>query len=256
MNPLLLFGPFLVPFGLVAALIGYAAWRLFGAATPAGRADAVAGAERWLEAQRGDLLPWDERAIGELSDPVGSRWESSANMTRRAKVQAVSRNGPLALYVSVSGLSGHHLLACTTAHQWRMQVEREPDTTRLRLWLDETPFGAWRMDDWALLDAEGEMVGRAQRPSTASVAGIPTTWDSRWFDVVLRGDTVGRIRAQRGAKQALQLTKLPAVEPASLPLPAEAERWLLAVVLVEHLLQESSWQVGPLSGSLRPGGLG
>ena len=237
MDALLLLGPFFVLFGLVvAALIGYAAWSLFRAATPAGRADALAGAKRWLEKEQDKLLPWDERAIGDLSDFVTSRYSSAANMTRRAKVPAVSRNGPLALYVSVSGLSGRHLLARTAAHRWRMQVEREPDTTHLRLWLDEAPFGAWRLDDWSLLDARGETVGRAERPATSSVAGILPSWDSRWYDVVLRGRTVGRVLAQYGVKEALQLKKLPTAEPANLPLEPEAERWLLAVALAEHLL--------------------
>jgi hypothetical protein len=62
---------------------------------------------------------------------------------------------------------------------------------------------------------------------------------------------VGSVRVQRGAKETLQLKKLPAVKPAALPLEGEAERWLLAVALAEHLLRESNWQVGPLSGSLR-----
>jgi hypothetical protein len=228
---------------------------LLRAATPAGRADVVAGAERWLEAEESKLLRWGDRSIGDLSDHVTLQYSTSANTTKKAKVYSVTRDGPLALYVSVSGLSGQHLLARTTAHRWRMQVVRDPDATSLRLWLDETPFGAWRFDDWALLDAQGEAVGRAERPSTSSVAGIPTAWEGRWYDVSLHGRTVGRVRAQYGVKDASG-KRLAAAEPASLPLEAEAEQWLLAVVLGEHLVRESSWQVGAFGGSLRLGGLG
>jgi hypothetical protein len=68
------------------------------------------------------------------------------------------------------------------------------------------------------------------------------------------------VRTQRGIKEGglLQLTKkLPAAEPAALPLAPEAERWLLALVLAERLLVENRWQVGPFEGSLRrPSALG
>jgi len=252
---LLLLWPMLVAICLFFVLFGFAIWRFLHAATPEGQAEAVAGAERWLESKRRDLLPWDERSVGDLSDVVSYWYTSSTNTTTRGKIRAISRRGNLARYISISGISGQHLLACTTAHRWRMQVVQEP-TTSLRLWLDDMPFGSWRSGDGALLDARGEVVGHAERASTVTVMGFPTTWDGRWYDIVLRGRTLGRVRLQRGLREMLP-RKLPAVEPASLPLEAEAERWLLAVVLAEHLLQGYSWQIGPVSGGLRrPVGVG
>jgi hypothetical protein len=123
---LVLLAPFLVPFGLVAALIVYAIRKAFHSAAPAGRAEVLADAERWLDAEQGDLLPWDEGAIADLSDTVSTRYATFVNTTTKGRVAAVSRRDPLALYVSVTGPAGQHLLARTTAHRWRMEVTRGP----------------------------------------------------------------------------------------------------------------------------------
>jgi hypothetical protein len=135
-----------------------------------------------------------------------------------------------------------------------------PEPTTLRLWLNGAPFGAWRFSDWALLDGQGEEVGRAERPAPFSLEGATAFWEGRWYEVVLGERTAGRVRTQRGLKEGglLALTKkLPVVEPATLPLDQEAERWLLALALAERLLAENRWQVGPFEGSFRrPGTLG
>jgi hypothetical protein len=122
MDVLVLLTPFLVFFGLVVALIVYAIRKAFHSATPAGRAEVLADAERWLDSAQGDLLPWDERAIADLSDNVSTRYVTYVNTTTKGRVAAVSRRGPLVLYVTVTGPAGQHLLARTTAHRWRMEV--------------------------------------------------------------------------------------------------------------------------------------
>ena len=219
----------------------------------------MAGAERWLEAERGRLLAWDAAALADLADGGRVSWVTFVNTTAKGELWAVSRDGPLARYVRVTGLVGQHLLARTAAHRWRMEVAGASPATLLRLWLDGAPFGAWRLDDGALLDAGGAAVGRAARPATFTVGGAPTTWAGRWYDVVLRGRPVGRVRAQRGAGEVLpggNGGRLPAVEPVHRPPAAEAERWLLALVLAERLLRGYTWRVGPVGGSLRPGALG
>jgi hypothetical protein len=58
-------------------------------------------------------------------------------------------------------------------------------------------------------------------------------WDDQWYDVILHGQVIGSIFAQRGAKRwATFDTRQPLIRPAP-RLDPESELWLLALATTD-----------------------
>lgn len=233
-DPLLVFGPFaFCCVGMLAFVfvVGFFFVRRFRYdRSAAGQQSMANDAEQWLVQQVALLVPWQPGSLADISDFSNYTWTRVISEKTRGTVKSVSSDRSIIAFYNVWSFTNRRLWARTTAHHWYMTL----GGGEVRMTLNGAPFGSWRTSDGALLDPAGQPIGYAKRPSTWTLNRMPTNWEDRWFEVVLRDQVIGAILAQRGMrKTGLGLApKMAAVAPAATP-TAESERWLLALAVVE-----------------------
>jgi hypothetical protein len=194
-----------------------------------------AKSQTWLNSKRPELAPWQRTSLNDLSADWRGTYSQWVRLEAKGTIRSLSDHTDLVAYYLLRSTDPTILWAETSTQRWQIEFEKGV----AKIYLDDRPFGQWRLSDGALFDEIARPVGQAKRKGGLNlfINGIATQWRDRFYKVTLYDRAIGAINnIPEGSAFLRSVTggnEPPLVQTAGSLLDAEAEDWLLALAIIE-----------------------